>query len=56
VAVCKKFEDMKNKGVGYVIPKEKIPEGKQFRKANGYSRLRGMGSSGQDWWRVRTPK
>jgi hypothetical protein len=40
-AVCKEFQDMKNKGVLEVITKEKI---------------RGMGSSGQDWWHVVTTK
>jgi hypothetical protein len=27
VAICKEFEDMNNKGLWEVIPKEKIPEG-----------------------------
>jgi hypothetical protein len=31
-AICKEFEDMKNKGVREVIPKEKIPKGRKCVK------------------------
>jgi hypothetical protein len=31
-AICKEFDDMKNKGVWEVIPKEKIPEGRRCVK------------------------
>jgi hypothetical protein len=33
VAICKEFEDLKNKGVWEVIPKEKIQEGRRFIKS-----------------------
>jgi hypothetical protein len=33
VAICKEFEDTKNKEVWGVIPKEKIPEGRRYVKS-----------------------
>jgi hypothetical protein len=33
ISICKDFEDMKNKGVWKVIPKEKIPVGRRCVKS-----------------------
>jgi hypothetical protein len=56
IHICKEFEDMKNKGVWEMFPKEKLQEGRKCVKRNDYSRLRRMETSGKDWWRVDTAK
>jgi hypothetical protein len=41
--ICKEFEDMKNKGVRKVIPKEKIPEGRRCVKSKWVINLKRNG-------------
>jgi hypothetical protein len=41
--ICKEFEEMKNKRLWEVIPKEKIPEGRRFIKSKWVLKIKRNG-------------